>query len=461
MGATRSHRRVDRSSARSHSPADPGVQARARAGARRRRGRRRRDHRRGRTARVRRRGDRRRARGGGGAPRGGGGEGRRGGRAQGGRGGGRRRGGGGAEARPRAAARPPPQAHRRAARGHVRPRRGRLRPVARPRRRGRPRLRRALGRPPARRGHDRGGPDRDPPRRRRRGRRRLSPPSGPSRNVPPEIDDGCPLAEQRTGTPPCVVLDPRNRSGIPSGLCPSLTVPAAGLSRGTSREDPLDRILAHLYAIEDAVAERTEPLPYGTAVFHDRVPWVREVNVVRVEATAPRIRAGDLAFAAERRFPTAPAVEVLHEPIGAALAPAVAPDAVWALREEWMRSEPWGDDAAVMAMLRWERWRAELTGARAFCAFDGGRPVSMCLLLATPHADEVERVYTTPTHRGRGLAYAVVGRALREAGDQLTFLFTDAHGAAQHLYARLGFKRGWVVYRFVLRPPEKSTALRT
>ena len=66
----------------------------------------------------------------------------------------------------------------------------------------------------------------------------------------------------------------------------------------------------------------------------------------------------------------------------------------------------------------------------------------MCLLLATPHADEVERVYTTPSHRGRGLAYAVVARAAREAGDELTFLFTDAHGAAQHLYARLGFKRG-------------------
>ena len=72
----------------------------------------------------------------------------------------------------------------------------------------------------------------------------------------------------------------------------------------------------------------------------------------------------------------------------------------------------------------------------------------MCLLLATDHADEVERVYTTPSHRGRGLARAVVAHAAREAGDQLTFLFTDAHGAAQHLYARLGFRRQWVVYRF-------------
>jgi GNAT superfamily N-acetyltransferase len=224
-------------------------------------------------------------------------------------------------------------------------------------------------------------------------------------------------------------------------------------------------------------------------VFHERVPWVREVNMVRVESTTPRIRAGEVAFAAEQRFPSAPAVEVLHEPIGVALAPAfaaagwqvsrhllmaledppadfphgvaeVSPDDVWALREEWMRAEPWGDDEAVAAMLRWERWRAGLTGARAFCAFDGGRPVSMCMLLATPHADEVERVYTLSSHRGRGLAYAVVARAVREAGDGLTFLFTDAHGAAQHLYARLGFRSAWVVYRF-LRPPEKSKALRT
>ena len=39
---------------------------------------------------------------------------------------------------------------------------------------GRPRLRRALGGPPPRRGHDRGGPDRDPPRRRGRRRRGLT-----------------------------------------------------------------------------------------------------------------------------------------------------------------------------------------------------------------------------------------------------------------------------------------------
>ena len=239
----------------------------------------------------------------------------------------------------------------------------------------------------------------------------------------------------------------------------------------------LDRIVAHLCAVEDAVAEWTEPLPWGTAVFHRGVPWVREVNVVRVEATHA-VRPGDIAFAAESRLPGAPAVEVLHEPIGADVAPAFAaagwqvsrhllmalevaapepshaveevdPELIWPLRAEWMRAEPWGTEAAVTAMLAWERARAELTAARAFCASEDGRPVSMCLLLATPEADEIERVYTSPAHRGRGLAYSVVARAAAEATGRLTFLFTDAHGAAQHLYARLGFRRAWVVYRFL------------
>ena len=62
-------------------------------------------------------------------------------------------------------ARPPGRERRHAARGHLRPRRGGLRAVARPGRRRRPRLRRALGRPPPGHGDDRGGPDRHPPHR--------------------------------------------------------------------------------------------------------------------------------------------------------------------------------------------------------------------------------------------------------------------------------------------------------
>src|SRR5215211_6094254 len=64
------------------------------------------------------------------------------------------------------------------------------------------------------------------------GSRIAADPSGPSRNVPPEIGG--------RRSPPGGVLDPRNTRGIPSGLRPGPVAPAAGLSSATSREDPLE-----------------------------------------------------------------------------------------------------------------------------------------------------------------------------------------------------------------------------
>ena len=102
------------------------------------------------------------------------------------------------------------------------------------------------------------------------------------------------------------------------------------------------------------------------------------------------------------------------------------------------------------AHLRWERERARVTRARAFCARDGAAaPCPVRLLMVTPHATEVELVYTTPAQRRRGLAYATVARAATEADDACTFLFTDADGPAQRLYARLGFHPAGLVHRFL------------
>ena len=85
----------------------------------------------------------------------------------------------GAAAAPRSAGR---------ARGHVRPRRGGLRPVARPGGRRQRRLRRALGRPPPGRGHGRGGPDRHPPR---------GTPAPTTTTTTPTTDDATPRARAR------------------------------------------------------------------------------------------------------------------------------------------------------------------------------------------------------------------------------------------------------------------------
>ena len=86
--------------------------------------------------------------------------------------------------------------------------------------------------------------------------------------------------------------------------------------------------------------------------------------------------------------------------------PEVSPDDVWPLREEWMRSEPWGDDDAVAAMLRWERERAQLTGARAFCAFaEGARSRCACCSRGPRRRGRArlhEPVATRPRPRLRG-----------------------------------------------------------
>ena len=126
---------------------------------------------------------------------------------------GRRRGAQAAAPRATRRARAPQGRRGVRARGHVRPRRGGLRALARPRRRRQRRVRRALGGPPPRGRHDRGGPDRDPPRRRgrRRRRRRLTRPSSRAalafgrrqlRDVQRAVDRRTPSA-RRSSTPAC------------------------------------------------------------------------------------------------------------------------------------------------------------------------------------------------------------------------------------------------------------------
>jgi GNAT superfamily N-acetyltransferase len=71
-----------------------------------------------------------------------------------------------------------------------------------------------------------------------------------------------------------------------------------------------------------------------------------------------------------------------------------------------------------------------------------GEPASGCSLFSSEGWGRIESVVTLPPYRGRGLGAAVVARALRkslEEGNSETFLFTEADGAGERLYLRLGF----------------------
>ena len=257
---------------------------------------------------------------------------------------------------------------------------------------------------------------------------------------------------------------------------------AGGDEDDDERPAELDRIVAHLCAVEDAVAERTEPLPWGTAVFHSRMPIVRETNMVRVETHAPDLSAAEVADAVERRFADRDYrnVEVLDEATGAALAPGleaagfrtsrhllmglerdpppaaapveeVEPDAVLPLRAESIRAGAGrrrgarGRAAGVGA-----RARAGDAGARLLRARDGRPPG----LHVPPHGHAPrhrggERLHDArpapprPRPRRRG------PRGGRGPGAAARSCSPPRAARAQHLYGRLGFRRSGLVHRFV------------
>jgi ribosomal protein S18 acetylase RimI-like enzyme len=89
---------------------------------------------------------------------------------------------------------------------------------------------------------------------------------------------------------------------------------------------------------------------------------------------------------------------------------------------------------------------------RYFAAFADGDVASYCELYTDGRTGQIEAVATLEAYRNRGLASAVVLRALEEsraAGDTLTFLLADEDDWPKELYRRLGFDQSGRLYRFL------------
>ncbi len=129
----------------------------------------------------------------------------------------------------------------------------------------------------------------------------------------------------------------------------------------------------------------------------------------------------------------------LEPPEAVALAEEVPYGAVRGLRDEWVLSEglPFDEVRASDARL------FGATPTRAFAVFEQGRPVAYALLVDGGRDGMLEDVYTTPSHRGRGLAVSAIAAVLhasRAARHELVFVPTDAEDGARGLYERLGFE---------------------
>ncbi|WP_370676234.1 GNAT family N-acetyltransferase [Pleomorphomonas sp. PLEO] len=110
-------------------------------------------------------------------------------------------------------------------------------------------------------------------------------------------------------------------------------------------------------------------------------------------------------------------------------------------------------------------WRGSLAtadeGRRVVLgAFDGDALVGTLTLLLDcppnqPHRAEFAKMMTRPSHRGRGIATALIGAAeqvARAKGRTLIVLDTASDGGAGPLYERRGFRLAGEVPNYALKP---------
>jgi GNAT superfamily N-acetyltransferase len=252
----------------------------------------------------------------------------------------------------------------------------------------------------------------------------------------------------------------------------------------------LDRCLDFLRSFAFRIAERTSQGRLGQAVLNDRLARVWSLNYLLAERElGEEVTAGELAEEADHLLGAAGLghrkVEVLDAEPAARLEPGfralgwhvecdlVMPhrrppdresdtssveeleaselEEVWA---EGTRSGPYGADEEVVQQLVEQKHVLAAAGARFFATWVDGEIASHCDLYSDGSTAQIEAVMTLEAFRNRGLARAVVTKALEEsraAGHDLTFLLADQADWPRHLYVKLGFDGVGSVYEFVLR----------
>jgi ribosomal protein S18 acetylase RimI-like enzyme len=239
-----------------------------------------------------------------------------------------------------------------------------------------------------------------------------------------------------------------------------------------------ERAFALMDRLDERSAERLEPTPFGPVLVHERLDRVHDLNFLRAErpggasaeelaaatervqgAAGIRHRRVNLRSEEERRRLEACFIAIGWEPQhfllmahrgevgrrpGLDAVREVDEPALRALWAAGIRAEPYGkNEEVVQQLLEHKRVIEAAIPTRFFAAGIDGELVSHAELYSEDGVGQIENVVTLPEFRGRGLASAVVARAVREsqaAGNDLTFLVADADDWPQRLYERLGFE---------------------
>ncbi len=241
-------------------------------------------------------------------------------------------------------------------------------------------------------------------------------------------------------------------------------------------------------------AERVIPFRFGHAYFNSRYPQIWDLNVVSVEARG-EVDPGEVASDAELlhsdaghahrrvaasddrvgatcdRFLTRLGWEsdrlvvMVYRGPGERTAADRAVDEVTTgdlrdFRREIARDEPWAESEEVVEMLLDASvlWN-EAGSGRHFAVRENGKVVSAADLYSDGRTAQVEDVATSPDNRGRGLASAVVLRAVEEAvasGHDFVFLTANDGTWPKELYSRLGFEVIGHTWTFLRKPAQAA-----
>lgn len=259
------------------------------------------------------------------------------------------------------------------------------------------------------------------------------------------------------------------------------------------RADPgagFARALAFENAIRDRLTDTKEPFAWGTALFTTKLPAIYDANFLRVERAGDDIGAEALIAEADRLMGARDLkhrkVVVDDETLGESLAPgfrdegydverllfmvhrrrpkrttSIPADEIVAelhtrVKEAFNRQQPYFDsEDTIQQMNELARLMYEVTDKRAFAAYVDHEIASVCELYSDGITAQIEDVVTLEEHRNKGLATAIVLRALHEAeawGHETVFLVADADDWPKEMYRQLGFEDAGRTYQFLKRP---------
>ncbi|MBA2273795.1 MAG: GNAT family N-acetyltransferase [Actinobacteria bacterium] len=257
----------------------------------------------------------------------------------------------------------------------------------------------------------------------------------------------------------------------------------------------LGRIDEFRLGIQERSCTRKAHFRWGTALFHDHLPRVWDLNFLRVEGTPDDLDAPALAGEADRLQGAAGLehrmVSIENDPTGARLSPQLrslgwsaerlvimvhrrAPyrkvsttivreideDTAGFATEAFTRTQPYGrDDETVRQIIEMRRVIARAVPTRHLGAPESGAVLSFCDLYSRDGIGQIEDVATLDPYRGRGFATAVVAKALEEsvaAGNDITFLTADDDDWPKGLYGKLGFDSLGYKHSALRHPPNTA-----